>query len=92
MRAGVEGQAWLLVTMSAVHVSLQRAAVALHLHASHNVHLPKQVSVRDFRSAFIDPLVSQQLQAIHVANTEFLDYLPKFCRDFLGVPVEEVSL
>ena len=51
-----------------------------------------QVSVRDFRSAFIDPLALQQFDAIHIANTKFLDYLPKFCRDFLGVPVEEAYL
>ena len=44
--------------------------------------------MRDFRSAFVDPLAMQQMEAIHVANTEFFDYLPKFCRDFLGVPVE----
>ena len=50
------------------------------------------MSVRDFRSAFVDPLALQQFRAIHIANTKFLDYLPKFCRDFLGVPVEEVSL
>ena len=51
-----------------------------------------QVSVRDFRSAFVDPLAGQQLEAIHIANTQFFDYLPKFCRDLLGVPVEEAYL
>ena len=50
------------------------------------------VSVRDFRSAFVDPLALEQLEALHTANTDFLDYLPKFCRDFLGVPVEEAFL
>merc|ERR1719478_1164939 len=34
----------------------------------------------------------EQLEALHTANTDFLDYLPKFCRDFLGVPVEEAFL
>ena len=36
----------------------------------------------------MDPLALRQKEAIHLANTKFFDYLPKFCRDFLGVPVE----
>jgi hypothetical protein len=68
-----------------------RASAAASPLASTLPEIPvsvSQVSVRDFRSAFVDPLALRQKEAIHLANTKFFDYLPKFCRDFLGVPVE----
>ena len=44
---------------------------------------------RDFRAAFIDYLAQHQHQAIHLANTKYFDFLPTFCKGFLGVPVDD---
>eukprot|EP00960_Hanusia_phi_P033303 750394-Hanusia_phi.AAC.1 len=44
------------------------------------------VSMRDFNSAYVDPLSACQHEILHICNTKYFDYLPQFCRDFLGLP------
>jgi hypothetical protein len=48
-----------------------------------------QVKARDFRGGFVDYLAESQHQAIHLANTKYFDFLPSFCKGFLGVPVDD---
>jgi hypothetical protein len=48
-----------------------------------------QVKARDFRGGFVDYLAEPQHQAIHLANTKYFDFLPSFCKGFLGVPVDD---
>ncbi|EKX40404.1 hypothetical protein GUITHDRAFT_142726 [Guillardia theta CCMP2712] len=48
----------------------------------------ENIAMRDFSAAYVDPLSACQHEILHIGNTKYFDYLPQFCRDFLGVPVE----
>lgn len=52
----------------------------------------ENVSMRDYRAAFVDKLVPKQIEAIYLANTKYIDNLPEFCGAFLGFKVEEAYM